>query len=344
MIAIVVVFTVMIALSFVASLLDGVLVSATVADVEVLKRKSPKAGRVFEKFQDHPDRPLSAVLAMDTTATTIGSVFLGALVLKHWGESAVIPFSIASTIISFVFSDILPKTLGVFHRRKLLALVIFPIQLVQWTMWPVSILCSLVLRTFLPKNRIHEELSDESIILTAKRGVEDGILSSVEGQMLEHTLTLDDVAVETIVQKKVFSLPKNVTVESVFRKYAEIPYGRIPIYDGPKSNLIGIVRRRDLLKAMAKDHYSDTMESLCRPTVRIPKVAKISSALDILTQHFQQIAIVENEDHRPMGVVTIEDIFEYILGRDIFEYDDISNDTRSDARKLRHQQRKPRQR
>ncbi|MDR2030028.1 MAG: CNNM domain-containing protein [Puniceicoccales bacterium] len=326
----------MVGLSFAASLLEGVLVGATVAEVEWLKRSFPRLGKIFEQHQSRPDRSLSAVLAVDSSATSIGSLLLGPLIVAIFGMQMLVPISIAIAVTGFIFSDILPKTLGIYYRRKLLPWTVVPLHIFIWTMFPIAHVCSKVVDIFLPKKLANDATSDEALILTARRGVRDGILTSIEGTMVEHTLTLDDVDVETIAQKKIFSIAANQSVGEAFAKFPEIPYGRIPVYERERSNLIGIVRRRDLLKALADDEHSRPISSLVRKTVVIPKDAKISQALETLLQHFQQIAIVEDgKDHRPVGVLTLEDIFEYIIGQDIFEYDDLSNFSRSDARRLR---------
>ncbi|MDR3316753.1 MAG: CNNM domain-containing protein [Puniceicoccales bacterium] len=323
------------ALSFVASLLDGVIIGATVAEVESLKEKSPWAGNLFESFQANTDRVLSAVLAIDTGAACICSMLLGSLVENKYGVRMILPFSCFVTVLCFVFTDILPKVLGIYYRKKLLYWSVFPLRIITWIMFPISYVCAKIVDIFLPKKKNNGALSDEAIILTARRGVRDGILSSIEGDMVEHTLTLDDVEVEIITQKKIFSIGAAQTIGQVFRRYPEIPYGRIPVFEGERSNVIGIVHRRELLRALAADEHERTVKSMVRKIVRVPKNAKISSVLEILLQHFQQIALVEGENCAVVGVVTIEDIFEYIIGRDIFEYDDLSNLSRNDARKLR---------
>jgi CBS domain containing-hemolysin-like protein len=322
-------------LSFIASLLDGVLVGATVAEVEILRTRSPLFGRIFAKHQSHIDRTLSAVLAIDSLSTTIGSVLLGPLIVHHIGPGALVPCSIAIGIAGFVFTDILPKTLGIYCRHKLLYWMVIPLELIVWAMYPLAYLCAKLVNIFLPPARPNHALTDEAFILTAKCGVRDGVLSSIEGEMVEHTLTLDDVDVGTIAQRQIFSVDGRQTVAEFFRKYPEIPYSRIPVHTGNIHELSGIVRRRDLLKALANDEHGRTILSLARKTVSIPADVKISSALETLLHHFQQIGIIVDGSEQPIGVLTIEDIFEYILGRDIFEYDDVSNHSRSDARRLR---------
>ncbi|MDR1436321.1 MAG: CNNM domain-containing protein [Puniceicoccales bacterium] len=326
--------------SFIASMLDGVLVGATVAEVEELKKRSPRLGAIFEHYHANTDRTLSAILAIDTGATCIGSIMLGSVLEINYGSSVVLPVSIVVAIIGFVFSDILPKVLGICCRRRILYWCVHPIRIVYIVMSPVAIVCSVIVGMFLPKKKFGGALSDETLILTAQKGVKDGVFSSIEGEMVEHTLTLDDVDVQEIAQKKIFSIGASQTIGEIFRKYPEIPYGRIPVYDGDRGNIIGIVLRREMLRALAADEHEKLVKSVMRNVVRIPSTAKISTALDLLLQHFQQIAIIDDGDGCPVGVITFEDIFEYIIGRDIFEYDDLSNYSRDDARKLRLLQKK----
>ncbi|MDR1438064.1 MAG: CNNM domain-containing protein [Puniceicoccales bacterium] len=309
--------------SFIASLLDGVLVGATVAEVEVLKKKSASIGKLFEYYRSNFDYVLSALLGLDTMTTSLLSILLGSLILQELGEAAVFPCSLAITVIGFVFTDILPKVMGIYHRRKLLYWSVYPMRLAVWIMFPISWLCSRVTRMFIPKNHSNEELSDESFILTARRGVAKGVLSSVEGIMLEQTLTLDDVEVSTIAKKDIFFLHSTMTIEEVFRDYPEIPYSRIPLYDKKLSRFIGIVRRRDLLKALGEDKHRMTIRRFSHKALMVPGDTKISSTLELMLQNFQQVAIIADGAGNAFGVATIEDIFEYIIGRDIREYDDV---------------------
>jgi CBS domain containing-hemolysin-like protein len=246
-----------------------------------------------------------------------------------------LPISIVASIFGFVLSDILPKVIGICYRRHILYWAVYPIRITYLVMAPVAYLCSLVMGIFLPKKKFSSSLSDETLILTAQKGVQEGVFSSIEGEMVEHTLTLDDVPVEAITQKKIFSIGARQTVAEVFRKYPEIPYGRILVHDGERNSFVGIVSRRELLRSLAADEHDKLVKKLVRNVVRIPRDAKISHALELLLQHFQQIALIEGEDGAPVGVLTLEDIFEYIIGRDIIDYDDLSSGSRDDARKMR---------
>ncbi|MDR1457143.1 MAG: CNNM domain-containing protein [Puniceicoccales bacterium] len=324
---------VMLAVSFLASLLEGILVSTTVSELEIFKQKHPHLGKIFAYYWEHSERALAAFLGIDTATTSTISIFLGAMLIKACGEASVLPGSIIITSIEFVFTDILAKMLGIYHRRRLLRWAVYPMRVIVWIMFPISWACSLIVRLFIPRTHGNEDFSDEALILTAKRGVADGVLTSVEGTMLEQTLTLDDVAVETIAQKPIFSLDAAKTVAEIFHQYPEIPYGRIPVYEKEPFNFIGIVRRRDLLQALAADKHQAIVSEFVREMITISWDTKISGALEILLQRFQQISLIRGKDGKPIGVLTIEDIFEYILDRDIFEYDDLSNFSRSDFRK-----------
>jgi CBS domain containing-hemolysin-like protein len=329
---------IMLSFSFGASLLDGIFVGATVAEVEALKNRSPRLGKLFESFQKHTDMSLSAVLAIDTGATCICSIVLGSLMEVHYGEKSVMPFSFVVAVVGFILTDILPKVLGIYYRRRLIYWSVYPLRIIICIMYPIASICAKIVDVFLPKNRQNSPLSDEAIILTARRGVRDGVLTSIEGDMVEHSLTLDDLDVESISSKKIFSINGNQTIEDVFKKYPEMPHARIPVFAGERTNFIGIVRRRDMLEALAGDEHSRSVKSLVKNVVRIPKDAKISNALEILLQHFQQIALIEDASHAVIGVLTIEDIFEYVIGREIFEYDDLASTSREDSRRLRMRQ------
>lgn len=318
MIILLAVFGIMTIVSFVSSLLDGVLVSASIADVELLKQKSKTLGRIFERYQAQPERALSAVLALDTFVSTVCASLIGAIMMRYWSENIVFITSIFITIFSFVFTDILPKTLGIAWRRKLLPYSVRPIQIYILLMYPICQLCSKMLKIFLPHRNSHiEELSDESLILTAKRGVEAGILSSIEGIMLEKTLTLDDTSVKEIAQFSKEILDIHSSSEKILKFLKKSPLSRIPIYDGARENIVGFVFRSELWNLLTEEISVYDLHEILHPVLEIDADAKISTALELLLKQPQQIAVVRDSS-QSIGFLSIENIFEYVVGRKIF--------------------------
>lgn len=130
----------------------------------------------------------------------------------------------------------------------------------------------------------------------------------------------------------VFSLEKSLTVGEVAKEHRNIPFARIPIYEETIDNVVGILRRRDLLQAMADDDDDKTLSELSKPALFVPDTANGADTLQSFLSKHQQLAVVVDEFGSVTGVVTMEDIIEHILGREIFENDDVAVDMRELAR------------
>jgi CBS domain containing-hemolysin-like protein len=114
---------------------------------------------------------------------------------------------------------------------------------------------------------------------------------------------------------------------------SNIPFARLPVYDGKADNIVGLARRRDLLKAKAADQDHLTVGSLMQPVLFVPDTATAATALQQFLKNHQQIAVVVDEYGSLAGVVSMEDIFEHLLGAEFFEKDDMAVDMRELARR-----------
>ena len=168
----------------------------------------------------------------------------------------------------------------------------------------------------------------------AEKGAKEGKLRHAEADVISNALTLDDVAIDDIMTPRtvVFALEKNWTVAEVFKGYKNIPFARIPVYEETIDQVIGMVRRRDLLQAMAGDGQDTKVSELMLPALFVPETANGADTLQRLLSKQQQLAIVVDEFGSVTGVVTMEDIIEHILGREIFEKDDVAVNMRELAR------------
>jgi CBS domain containing-hemolysin-like protein len=128
-------------------------------------------------------------------------------------------------------------------------------------------------------------------------------------------------------------LEKSRTMSEVFREMPNIPFARLPVYDGKMDNIVGMVRRRDLLKAKAADQDSVTVASLMQSVLFVPETATAATTLQQFLKNHQQIAVVVDEYGSLAGVVSMEDIFEHLLGAEFFEKDDVAVDMRELARR-----------
>ncbi len=320
-------------ISFVCSLMEALILSTTVTEVEALKRSRPRRGELLERLKINLEETISTILTLNTIANTLGSVTIGGLATKLYGEAVLGVISAVLTLGILVFSEVLPKNLGVAYRRSLQPIIVFPLTWMCNALRPVTYFCSLIVKMVirtpdLPAN------SGEEIILLAERGALQGTLSRSESSIIANALSLDDVRVSELMTPRtvVTALKRNATVGEVFRDYPNIPFARIPVYGKNLDDIVGLVRRRDLLKAKANDQDFDLVEKLMQEVHFIPETVTAANALQAFLKAHQQILVVVDEFGATAGVISMEDVMEQLLGREIFEKDDVAVDMRELAR------------
>jgi CBS domain containing-hemolysin-like protein len=198
---------------------------------------------------------------------------------------------------------------------------------------PITWLCNLFVRLFVPAPESPRG-SDEEIILLAERGAEQGTLSQSESNIITNALSLDNVRVSALMTPRtvVTALRRSATVGDVFREYPTLPFGRMPVFGKNLDDIVGLARRRDLLKAKANDQDLTLVEQLMHEVHFIPETVTIANALQVFLKTHQQLLVVVDEFGTTSGVLTMEDVIEQLLGREIFEKDDMAVDMRELAR------------
>ncbi|MFA5057084.1 MAG: hemolysin family protein [Opitutaceae bacterium] len=328
--------------SFACSLAEAVILSTTVAEIEALKRGRPNRGRMLEKLKRDIDETISTVLALNTIVNTLGSMIIGVLAAHRFGDTAIGVFSAALTLTLLVVAEVIPKNLGVVRRVSLQPLVVYPICWVQRLLFPIIWFCRLAVRVVV-RHKPVTHFSDREIILLAEKGAQEGTLTPSESSIIANALSLDDVRVSEIMTPRtvVTTLRKSATVGEVFGEFPNIPFARIPVSQKNLDDIVGLVRRRDLLKAKANDQDLETVGNLMQEISFIPETATAGNALQLFLKTHQQLLVTVDEFGSTAGVVTMEDVIEHILGREIFEKDDVAVDMRELARaKLQKQGRR----
>lgn len=320
-------------LSFFCSLFEALILSTTVADIQNLKKINPRRGELLEKLKTTLDETISAVLTLNTVANTLGSVIIGGLATKLFGDAVLGIVSAALTLSILIFSEVLPKNVGVAYRRALQPHVVYPLWWIRRALTPVTYMCGLLVRFIIP-NPEQTNTDGEEIILLAERGAQQGTLTRSESSIIANALSLDDVRVSEIMTPRIVvtALRRNATVAEVFREYPNLPFGRMPVYGENLDEIVGLVRRRDLQNAKAHDRDNELVEKLMKEIHFIPDTITAGNALQVFLRTHQQLLVVVDEFGSTAGVLTMEDVIEHILGREIFEKDDLAVDMRELAR------------
>jgi CBS domain containing-hemolysin-like protein len=319
--------------SFLCSLTEALILSSTTAEIEALKRAHPRRGGLLEGFRHNLDRTISTILTLNTIANTLGATLIGALGAELFGNAAIGVISAALTLAILIFSEVIPKNLGVVHRVRLQPHVVYPLFWAERALLPIIWLCQQAVRLVVRKP-VAAHAADREIILLAEKGAQEGTLSRSESSIIANALSLDDVRVGEIMTPRIVvtALPRNATVGEVFRDHPNIPFARIPVYGRNLDDVVGLVRRRDLLKAKANDQDFETVEKLMQEVQFVPETVTVAQALQQFLRTHQQIAVVVDEFGATTGVLSMEDVMEHILGREIFEKDDVAVDMRELAR------------
>lgn len=319
--------------SFICSLFESLILSTTVIEVESLKKNRPRRGLALEQLRLKLEDTISTILTLNTIANTLGSVTVGGLAIKLFDDALLGFVSAGMTLGILVFSEVIPKNLGVAYRVALQPHVVFPLTFLSRALRPVTYFCNLLVK-YLIKTPAQSHTSDEEILFLAERGARQGTLSRSESSIITNALSLDDVRVSEIMTPRtvISALRRHATIGEIFREFANIPFARIPVYGTNIDDIVGLVRRRELLKAKAQDHDSDLIEKHMQEVHFIPETVTVANALQVFLKTHQQILVVVDEFGSTAGVVTMEDVMEHLLGREIFEKDDVAVDMRELAR------------
>lgn len=321
------------AVSFVCSLMEALILSTTVSEVESLKKTLPRRGLILEQLKQGLEETISTILTLNTIANTLGSITVGALAVQLFGQAILGVLSGFMTLAILFFAEVIPKNLGVVYRRTLQPHVVYPLLWMRNALRPITYFCNLLVRWVI-KHPPEKTDSDEEIILLAERGAQDGSLSKSESSIIANALSLDEIRVSEIMTPRavVTALKRMDTVGEVFDAFPNIPFARIPVFHESLDDIVGMVRRRDLLKAVANDLEHDLIGAHMHEVHFIPETATAAQALQEFLKTHQQLLVAVDEFGSTAGVLTMEDVMEHLLGREIFEKDDMAVDMRELAR------------
>ena len=329
------------------SLMEAMLLSTKHAEIEALKKTSRRRGELLDKFVREIDRSTSAILSLNTIANTFGATLSGVLFATHIAPElgsdihSKYTFPALLTLAILVFSEIFPKNIGILYRPSLLPYMVYPLYWMRVAMWPISVFMGKLIG-IVTRGKQCEATSDDEIKLLAERGAKDGLITAQEKDLIANALSLDETPISEIMTPRtvVMALEETATVGELLSNGRQIQFGRMPVYRDTLDNIVGIVRRRDLLMAKANDEDSRQVREFMMEVGFVPENGNSLSVLRQLIRKHQHMGIVVDEYGSLTGVVTLEDIFEHLLGSEIFEKDDVAVDMRELALRRKNSRRR----
>ncbi|MCB0415720.1 MAG: DUF21 domain-containing protein, partial [Bdellovibrionales bacterium] len=321
-------------ISFTCSLLESVILSVTPAYIEVQLQKGKKSGKLLKKLKSKIDRPLAAILTLNTIANMVGATGVGAQTYLIYGDAYVGIASAILTGVILIFCEILPKTVGATKWKRLAPGCAYIINGLIYVAYPLVILSELIYDILGNKQSL--KVSREEMIVTAELGVSDGTIKQKESAIIRNLLLLDQIRVSDIMTPRsvVMAWDEDQTIEDTIHQFKNIRFSRIPLYKNKFDNITGVIHRHKLLEAASNDRENITLGKIKSDIFRVHEDIPVSSALDQFLKQKVHLFLAIDPVGTPTGIVTLEDAIETLLGVEIMDEFDNIEDMRNYALEL----------
>ena len=320
------------AVSFLCSLLESVLMTTPISYITMKEEEGDTNAARFMKLKQEPDKPLSAILSLNTIANTLGAAAVGHQASMLTGDYWFGIISALMTILILVFSEIVPKTLGTAHWKDLLWLSQI-MNLLVVLMYPLVWLI-MKLRRSITDDEPDTTISREEVSAMANIGEEEGVLDDSENKVIQNIMKLDDIkAYDVMTPRVVAAIAHEGMTLKQFYKQEELSHNsRIPVYADSPEFITGYVMRYDVLEKLAEDKFDMRLRSIKRKIAAFHEETSVSDIWESLLKTRDQIACIIDDYGCFQGIITLEDIIETILGMEIIDENDTVTDMQQFAR------------
>lgn len=315
--------TVALVVSFLCSIFESVLLSITPAQVEALARTGKRSGRILKDFKRRIDIPIAAILIVNTIAHTIGATVAGASYVDVFGERTLWIFSVVFTAAVLLFTEIIPKTLGVTFADALANPVAHAIRWLTVVLGPLVTLAGKISRGIRGSKNVQATSVEEIRLLTAL-GRQEGVVGVRTAGIIEsatrlHQLRAADVLVP---RQQVVALSKQQSAAEVLETIRKSGHSRFPFTPtGQLDDVSGMVLAKELLLSLKNDPETIDWPRIIREPLIIPQSKPLNSLLQAFRSAQQHMAIVVDEYGGTEGIVTLEDVLEELVGDIVDESD-----------------------
>lgn len=326
--------------SALCSLTEAALYAVRMPYIRTLDESGSAAGRILSRFKKNMERPIAAILIVNTVANTAGATIAGAQAHVLFGESSMLWFSVVFTLSVLFFSEIVPKILGVIYSRPVSRLLAAPWAWIITAMYPLIWIVEVVTKVLRP-NEPMLAAPEEEVEQMARISAEEGSILDYEADLVRNVLQLDQITARQIMTPRpvVLKLPDNLTLKQAFETVGEWTYSRIPLYaaNDPET-WTGFVLSSDILAEVARDHFDKTLGSLAKPLFFVSEELRGHVLLKSFLKRRTHLFGVMDEYGDLTGIVSLEDVLESVIGEEIVDEVDIVADMQEVARRRKREQ------
>ncbi|MBR0077452.1 MAG: DUF21 domain-containing protein [Bacteroidales bacterium] len=330
------------AISFLCSTLESSLLSTPLSYILMREEEGDKSATLFKKYKTETERPLAAILSLNTIANTIGAAGVGQQATTVFGSQWFGLISAIMTLLILIFSEIIPKTIGTTHWRSLMGFTSKSIRILIVLMFPLVKLVEWVSR-LINRGEPEAAVSREEVLAMANVGEEEGVIEEDENKVIQNIIKLDNVLACDVMTPRVVAAiaPESMTLREYYDDDQYDHFSRIPVYAESPEYITGYVLRDDALENLAEDKFEMKLGEIKRELPYFNEDKSISDIWDSMLKQKSQIALIIDEYGCFQGILTMEDIIETIFGFEIIDESDEVSDMQQYARE-RWQQRQKR--
>lgn len=319
--------------SFLCSILEAVLLSTTASYIEIKKMQNIKGAHLFSQLKENIDRPISAILSVNTIAHTVGAAGVGAQATALFGEAW---FGIISAILTFlilVVSEIIPKTIGATFWKRLAIPSAYTIRVLMFIAYPLVLFAELITK-LMPDSDDNSSISREEIEAMSSIGAKEGILFQDEGNIILNAMRLSMTKVKEIMTPRtvVMACPRNTKAADFINNREYLEYSRIPLYRKNIDDTESYVLKSDVLEMVAHGDGDKSLSTIERRIKMIPESMNLRQLFEEMISENEHTSLVVDEYGAMEGITTLEDIIETLIGREIVDETDTNTDMQELAR------------
>ena len=327
--------------SFLCSIMEAVLLSTPISYLIVKQERGSVWAKGFIALKNNIDKPLSAILSLNTGAHTIGAAGVGAQAVAIFGEVYFGLISAILTVLILVLSEIIPKTIGAIYWKRLSKVSSKIMKGMIVVSYPLVVMSAFITK-LISKNSPEQTTSREEIAVLTNIGADEGIFSSKEHKIIQNLLQLKNVkAKEIMTPRVVVDLADEEEYLTDFFKREQdekkedeksLKFSRIPVYSEDEEDITGYVFRQDVFEKLAEDKFELKLKDIKRNIIVVPNTIVIFTLWEKLLEEKEHIALIVDEYGGLDGVVTMEDIIETLLGLEIVDEKDTITDMQKYAK------------
>lgn len=332
--------------SFLCSLWEAVLLSITPTYARIQEQNGTATGKYLQEFKKNIDRPLSAILTLNTIAHTVGAIGVGEQAAIIWSDSnplitrLLVPA--AMTLAVLLLSEIVPKTIGALYWSRLAGFTVYSIRFLLIVLAPLVWIGGLITHS-LKRDSDTPVLTRNDFLAMTEMGAEDGVFEADESQIIGSMIRFQGIEVSDVMTPRtvVTATILEQSISEYYENRKDTQFSRIPTFNDGNIDLItGYILKVDVMQALVEGKGAEPLSSLCRDIVAISQTFAITELFKTLMERKEHIAVVLDDFGGMAGIITMEDVIETMLGMEIVDETDTTIDMRVLAQRHREKRNK----